>query len=133
MNQSKEAEATTIKTQSGFSVLSTLQASGVSIEWHELWHEVEVWYGDIQKKESAEQFIERLQNKYCLTAASSELKEENERLREVLEKIAKWEMPETGKYWDDDSERPMSYAACYGSNGERDYIISIATQALKGE
>ena len=55
--------------------------------------------------------------------------------RKALEKIAKWEMPVTGKYWPDkegkpNPERPMSYGVCYGSNGERDFIKSIAEDAL---
>lgn len=52
-------------------------------------------------------------------------------LRAALERIAKWfgEFPDTGRTWDDGS--PMSYAACYGSNGERDYMRQIARVALE--
>ena len=51
-------------------------------------------------------------------------------LKKALQTIARWhgEFPETGKTWDDGS--PMSYAACYGSNGERDYMRQIALDAL---
>lgn len=56
------------------------------------------------------------------------LLKEREELIEALEKIAKWEMPETGRTWDDGT--PMSYAALYGSNGERDHIKSIANELL---
>jgi hypothetical protein len=51
----------------------------------------------------------------------------------ALRRIEKWfgEFPETGKFWDDAEERPMSYGACYGSNGERDYMRGIAREALK--
>jgi hypothetical protein len=53
-----------------------------------------------------------------------------ERLEDVLRKIVAWEMPASGHYWDDGSA--MSYAVAYGSNGERDYIISDARGALDG-
>lgn len=60
-----------------------------------------------------------------------------EELREALAKVVEWKMPETGEFWDDEKTRPMSYGAAYGSNGERDYIRSLASQALasidKGE
>jgi hypothetical protein len=56
-------------------------------------------------------------------------------LVETLERIERWEMPKTGKFWTNadgtTSDRPMSYAACYGSNGERDLIRSIASAALQ--
>ena len=60
-----------------------------------------------------------------------ELKVENERLRVALQKIANWELPPSGKYWDLLETDPMSYEAAYGSNGVRDYIKSIAANALK--
>lgn len=58
-----------------------------------------------------------------------------ERLREVLRKIEKWhgEFPPTGRFWDKDGNEPMSYAAAFGSNGERDYMREIARTALQEE
>jgi hypothetical protein len=62
-----------------------------------------------------------------------------EKLEGALEKIERWhgELPATGRFWDDSAgepkERPMSYSAVYGSNGERDYMRAIAAQALTGE
>lgn len=55
------------------------------------------------------------------------------RLRKALGRIERWfgEFPETGKFWDDDKDRPMSYGAAYGSNGERDYMRSVARDALR--
>jgi hypothetical protein len=52
-------------------------------------------------------------------------------LEEALEKIARWigEFPETGDKWDDGT--PVSYGAAFGSNGERDYMRTIASDALK--
>jgi hypothetical protein len=38
----------------------------ISIEWMEVWGEIENWYGDIQRKETGQQLIERLQSKYGL-------------------------------------------------------------------
>lgn len=58
-------------------------------------------------------------------AAAPEVAEE---LRKALQTVARWEVPPTGKTWDDGS--PMSYAACYGSNGERDYMRQVALNAL---
>jgi len=52
----------------------------------------------------------------------------SEELRKALQTVARWELPPTGKTWDDGS--PMSYAACYGSNGERDYMRQVALNAL---
>ena len=53
-----------------------------------------------------------------------------ERAENALQKIAKWfdEFPATGQAWP--SGEPMSYGACYGSNGERDYMRKVAQNAL---
>lgn len=50
--------------------------------------------------------------------------------RRALTRIAKWfgEFPPTGRSWEDGS--PMSYSACWGSNGERDYMRNVAIEAL---
>lgn len=48
----------------------------------------------------------------------------------TLRKISDWQMPETGEFWNDDPQKPMSYAACWGSNGERDYVKGIAQAAI---
>lgn len=62
---------------------------------------------------------------------------ENEKnMLKALARIEKWfgEFPHTGKFWENEdgtiSDREMSYAACFGSNGERDYIRSIARDAI---
>lgn len=65
--------------------------------------------------------------------AASLLIEAQERIKSLeiaLQVVAKWSFPETGKFWDDDKTQPMSFGACYGSNGERDYMRSIANEAL---
>lgn len=49
---------------------------------------------------------------------------------EVLTKIANWELPETGKFWDEEKTRPMSYGSCYGSKGEKEYIQKLAKDIL---
>lgn len=58
--------------------------------------------------------------------------EREKRLREALTKIAKWfgEFTETGDCWQDGT--PISYGAQFGSNGERDFMRSIASAALEG-
>jgi hypothetical protein len=52
-------------------------------------------------------------------------------MRAALERIARWhgEFPDTGKTWP--TGGAVSYAAEYGSNGERDYMRQIAVDALK--
>lgn len=54
------------------------------------------------------------------------------RLQKALQRIAKWfgEFPETGRHWDDEKASPMSYSACWGSNGERDFMRKLAQDAL---
>lgn len=47
-----------------------------------------------------------------------------------LQKIVKWELPATGKFWDKEETQPMSYGACYGSNGERDYFRALARELI---
>lgn len=51
----------------------------------------------------------------------------------ALGKIERWqgEFPNTGRTWDDGST--MSYAACYGSNGERDYMRKVAREGLAAQ
>lgn len=58
------------------------------------------------------------------------IKVENNRLRAALERIEKWhgEFPDTGRQWDDGEA--MSYMACFGSDGERDYMREAARLAL---
>lgn len=52
------------------------------------------------------------------------------RLRTGLERVERWfgEFPDSGRFWDDGE--PMSYSAAFGSNGERDYMRSVAREAL---
>jgi hypothetical protein len=58
------------------------------------------------------------------------------KLVEALEKIERWfgEFPETGMFWPNadgtESDRPMSYGAAWGSNGERDFMRAVARDAL---
>ena len=51
----------------------------------------------------------------------------------ALRRIQTWfgMFPATGQFWDKDRKDPMSYAACYGSNGERDYMREVAREALE--
>ena len=52
-------------------------------------------------------------------------------LRGALKIINEWKFPHTRRYWDEEKTRPMSYGAAFGSNGERDYMRTIAANALK--
>ena len=40
--------------------------TGISKDWLCLWHEIEIFYGDIQKQETREQLLLRLQSEYNL-------------------------------------------------------------------
>ena len=52
------------------------------------------------------------------------------RLEKALEQIQRWDgFPATGKTWEGSGE-PMSFSACYGSNGERDFMRNVAAEAL---
>ena len=59
------------------------------------------------------------------------LQDEVAHLKETLLKIANWELPVTGKFWDDNKSQPVSYEAAHGSNGARDYIKALAAKAIK--
>lgn len=63
----------------------------------------------------------------------AELKTKCDRYETALKIVQQWQLPATGKFWDLLQQEPMSYGACYGSNGERDYMRNIANQALSGE
>jgi len=54
--------------------------------------------------------------------------EDNSRMRIALERIERWfgEFPEVK----DSNGKVTSYAVAYGSNGERDFIRTIARKAL---
>lgn len=51
-------------------------------------------------------------------------------LREALEKIERWELPPSGRYWDKERKDPMPYSAAFGSHGEREVIQGYAREAL---
>lgn len=66
----------------------------------------------------------------CMERERVELERQQTVLVEALSKIEKWfgEFPPTGKTWATGEE--MSYLAAYGSNGERDFMRSVAREAL---
>lgn len=55
------------------------------------------------------------------------------KLENALRRIAKWfgEFPATDRTWSPSDKTPMSYGSCFGSNGERDYMREVASQALE--
>ena len=55
----------------------------------------------------------------------------NDELIKALQRIADWDLPDTGKFWDKERLVPASYESLYGSNGARDYIKNIAKEALE--
>jgi len=71
-----------------------------------------------------------------LRAELSTLSEQLATARAALGRISRWhgEFPPTGQFWENSdgtvSDRPMSYGAQHGSNGERDFMREIADTAL---
>ena len=55
-----------------------------------------------------------------------QLKAENERLKDALKFIVKWDIPRVRDR--NGSLRP--YSVMYGSNGERDFMCEIASKAM---
>jgi hypothetical protein len=54
-----------------------------------------------------------------------------ERLEAALRQIEGWrDFPDSGHKWPDG--RPIKYSTAFGSNGERDYMRSVARRALSG-
>jgi len=80
----------------------------------------------------AEQKLSIREASSCACCCNTELVESNRRMRSALERIVRWigEFPESGRFWNQECTRPMSYGAAFGSNGERDYMRSIAREAL---
>lgn len=73
---------------------------------------------------------ERIREVLKINARIAELERQQTVLVKALSKIEKWfgEFPPTGKTWATGEE--MSYSAAYGSNGERDFMRSVAREAL---
>lgn len=66
----KQEERVKVKLSDGKSMAySSLNDKSIPLEWHQLWHEVEVWYGDIGRSETAETLVKRLQE--IVTSQSS--------------------------------------------------------------
>lgn len=66
--------------------------------------------------------------KYAALWQAAEAKAE--RYEKALKAIRDWQLPPTGQFYDNDKARPVSFSACYGSNGERDFMRNIANEAL---
>jgi hypothetical protein len=76
-----------------------------------------------------------LKRELCPEEKVLDVTAERDRLRAALELIVAWkDFPATGHFWPNAdgslSDREMPYGCCYGSNGERDYMRSIAAAAL---
>lgn len=84
--------------------------------------------GDIGWNQGYELGYEAAGEKYAMQW--QEAQQLVERYEKALKFILKWEFPPTGQFWDIDKLQPMSYAACYGSNGERDFMRNVANEAL---
>lgn len=62
-----------------------------------------------------------------MTASADYLRE----LEDALRTIARWEFPPSGRFYDEPlNTRPMSYESAFGSGGARDYMKTVASDAL---
>ena len=91
----------------------------------------------LDKKNKLEKDIARHISGYKIRGMQDEqsltvLRERVRVLEEALKQVESWTgFPETGVFWDPPHFRePMSYGACYGSSGERDFMRGIARAAL---
>lgn len=91
----------------------------------------EVWdvLGREPHREGGEHFLGRVKELQSRAEAAEGLIEQAVR---ALERIERWsgEFPETGQFWDRDEKEPMSYRACFGTDGERDFMREIARSTL---
>jgi hypothetical protein len=60
----------------------------------------------------------------------SKLQAKCDKYEAALKVVRNWKLPATGKFWDTEQSRPMSYEACFGSNGARDFMRNVANEAL---
>jgi len=70
-------------------IVNIQDTTGISKEWIALWDEIEDWYGDIQRKETGEQFLIRMQATYFVTPpatkqSAEEVAKEKNRERKSL-------------------------------------------------
>ncbi len=63
-------------------------------------------------------------------ASMVNMRSQRDAMLSVLKKVANWELPATGKFWDREKTDPMSYTAEFGTNGVRDYFKQMALLAL---
>jgi len=94
-----------------------------------------VLFSDYQKLEEENEGMRFVADKLAFVAqefnkTNKALRDRVKVLEDALGRIEKWhgEFPKTGRQWNDGTE--MSYAAAYGTNGERDYMREIARLAL---
>lgn len=83
---------------------------------------------DAREKQAWQDYVDRsCDDITTLRAELAALREERTALRAALTYIARWELPTViGR-----DGQPSTYGAEYGSNGERDYMRSIAQAALR--
>jgi len=90
-------------------------------------------YRDVIARDLNKRFAAQSQTVSALCTALLESMDRVERHEAALRRIEAWEMPETGRFWDDlGRTKPMSYGALFGTNGEQDIIRDIARKSLGG-
>lgn len=65
--KSAEEVQTTNPNKEKYLMCSNLHTKSMQKEWVELWQQIEIWYGDVQKRETAEQLLVRLKRMFTLT------------------------------------------------------------------
>lgn len=73
-----------IKTFKNVIFSSHLKDDNIPIEWHWLWDQIQKWYGDIQKRETETEFVNRVRPSIppSLLSELEQLRKENDRLKE---------------------------------------------------
>ncbi|MEO1503145.1 MAG: hypothetical protein AAFU68_02850 [Pseudomonadota bacterium] len=61
------------------------------------------------------------------------LRAENAKLKAVLQSIALWDVPQSGRRLKSDGSVSFSFGAAYGSEGERAWAMEIARAALESD
>lgn len=75
-------------------------------------------------------FVKELDEYLNSETPSAEPDRTAEEIARDLTDIIEWNLPATGKFWDEEKTRPTSYETEYGSNGAREYMRAKARKIL---
>lgn len=109
--------------------IEIMQLQGERDQWKAKYNELKA--ENVRLTDEISRAIKRSEKKgQLLLDEHTALKAKARKLADALKIIQNWQLPATGKFWDKEETQPMSYGACYGSNGERDFMRNVANEAL---